>query len=163
MRLLLLILTLTINLYAQAEDWAVMSQAERDMILWARDQGAKVGYPELGAHWMVESHGDSTAIRIESNGDRCVGAGQNNARLAAIRVYGESYTLFQLLTVEWLLTQDRIFAVEQSLEHIKVCLAVTEYRWNTWKCYNNIEAKSERYPALIQAHDKFLETKTKKR
>jgi len=145
-----------------ALEWQAMGHTDTLMVWWAYDEGKKVGYRELGAHWAVESRGDSTAIRIENNGDRCIGAGQNNARLAATRVYGEKFTLFQLLITEWRLTQDRQFAFEQSMAHVRVCLAVTQYRWSAWKCYNNIEAKSKVYPGLVQAWLKFLDDKRMK-
>ena len=99
MRRLLSILILTGNLYSQdwaghmdsliALEWQAMSHTDTMMIWWAYDESSKVGYREVGANWAVESRGDSTAINVEKNGDRCVGAGQNNARLAAIRVHQE--------------------------------------------------------------------------
>lgn len=138
-------------------EWDWMSKDQREVVLTAYEWGAERGYRELGAHYAVESRGKMYVLRLESNGDECAGAGQNNVRHATIRTYAENYTPLQYATTRKRLCSNLTYNLEQSWEHIKIGMIICDTQWSVYRWYNNIEAENDAYAAWIMAWTRFLD------
>ena len=134
-----------------------MSEKERWVVEYAYYWGKERDFKEMGAIYAVENKGRMRGVRLEFNGDECVGPGQNNVRYAATRTFGRDYTSRQYRATKKRLQSDLDYSLDQSWRHIKVGLKMFKFRWNVWKWYNGINAPTEEYPAKVQAWLKFLD------
>ena len=134
-----------------------MSERDRWVILYARDWGLQRGVQGMGAIYAVENNGKMRGVRLEFNGDECVGPGQNNVRYAAIRTYGDDYTRLQYNRTKERLQSDLDYSLNDSYIHIKYSFTKYWSWWKRWKWYNGINAPTEEYPAKVQAWLKFLD------
>ncbi len=134
-----------------------MSEKDHWVIQYSYYWGKQRNFREIGAIYAVENKGLMRGVRLESNGDECAGPGQNNVRYATIRTYGNDYTPLQYNATRKRLQHDLEYSLHDSYTHIRHGLKMFKYRWRVWKHYNNINAKSEAYPAKVQAWLEFLD------